>query len=83
MIEYSRELGDVLRTFDVSKFRQFVLDHLDLYLPSLVTIDRLTDDKFVKGCMAKMILARTDMPVELMCKAKKVLDEMRWDYEIY
>ena len=80
MNEYATELGEVLKTFNVTKMRLFILDHIDMYRK--VDFINLTDDRFVKGMMAKMILARTDMPEDLKAKARNVLDRMGWDYEI-
>ena len=80
MNEYATELGEVLKTFNVTKMRLFILDHIEMYRK--FDLNLLTDDRFVKGMMAKMILARTDMPEDLKSKARNVLDRMGWDYEI-
>lgn len=82
MNEYATELGEVLKTFNVTKMRLFILDHWDEYR-LLTAPDLIIDDGWLEGCMAKMILARTDMPDELKERAKHVLDLMGWDYEIF
>ncbi|MBR0456509.1 MAG: hypothetical protein IJJ01_07540 [Firmicutes bacterium] len=82
MNEYAKELGEVLKTFDVQKLRHFILEHWDMYR-HLTAPELINDDSWLKGCMAKMILARIDMPDDLREKAKEVLDELGWDYEIY
>ena len=81
MNEYAKELGEVLKTFDTAKLREFILEHWDMYR-ILTSPELIANDKWLKGAMAKMILARTDMPEDLKEEAKKVLDEMGWDYEI-
>lgn len=79
MSEYVKELGEVLKTFDVEKMREFINEHGEIY--HHINYNLIFNDKWVKGCMAKMIIARTDMTEELKDEAKKVLDEMGWDYE--
>lgn len=77
---YTTELGNALKDFDLDKFKRFLARH--------VTYEYLKrglyshTDSWYKGLMAKMILVRTDMPVETICKAKKVLDELNWRYGI-
>ena len=80
MIAYTKELGNAIRDFDLTKFKQFMLRH--------ATCEQIAGgffghtDKWYEGLMAKMVLVRTDMPVETICKAKKVLDELNWRYGI-
>ena len=71
---YAKELGNALKDFDLHKFKMFLARH--------VTYDRLErglynhTDEWYEGLMAKLVLTRTDMPVETICKAKKVVDEL-------
>lgn len=84
MNEYAKELGEVLQTFDIKLFRQFILDHIELYSTNVGnSLLLMCDDRFAKGMMAKMILARTDMPIRLKQQAKQILNDMEWDYGIY
>ena len=78
MNDYTKELGEVLRTFDVEKLREFVDKHSDI----ITKPDRsfYENDGYMKGTMAKMIIARTDMPEELKEEAMMVLDVLGWDY---
>ena len=72
MSDYVKELGEVLRTFDVEKLREFVDKHSILITkPERILYE---NDGYMKGAMAKMIIARTDMPEELKEEAMMVLD---------
>ena len=78
MNNYAKELGEVLRTFDVEKFREFV-DKRSIFITE-PDISFYKNDGYMKGMMAKMIIARTDMPKELKEEAMMVLDVLGWDY---
>jgi len=75
MSDYVKELGDVLRTFDVAELRKFIDKHYCILDKSFNE-----NDAYMKGMMAKMIIARTDMPKELKEEAMMVLDVLGWDY---
>lgn len=80
MTEYAKELGEVLKTFNAEKFRQFVKEKDPMRYYSNLNI--LEVDQYALGTMAKMILARTDMPEDLIEKSKAILDELEWTYGI-
>lgn len=78
--EYIEELGKVLRTFDVEKLREFVDKRSDIITKPGRSF--YENDAYMKGAMAKMIVARTDMPKELKEEAMMVLDVLGWDYDL-
>lgn len=82
MIEYARQLGSVLRTFDTDLMRKFIQDNRDLYGKGVAEAILSNDDSFIKGMMAKMIMNRNDMSLNDRNKAKAVLNEMGWDESI-
>lgn len=81
MSDYTKELGDSIKDFDVHKFKMFLARQL--------TYENLErglyshTDEWYEGLMAKMILARTDMPDDTRKRAKEALDKLGWDYSIY
>lgn len=82
--KYVRELGKVLRTFDPSEYRRFLERWSGTMLdPSIVRIFQKKEDWFVLGCMAKMVMERTDMLEESRAKARAILDELGWDYHVF
>lgn len=78
--QYAKELGNVLRTFNPEKMRKFS-EKRDPGL--LERYPSLANDRYMRGCMAKMILTRTDMNYKTKAKARKILDDLGWDYRIY
>lgn len=82
MIEYAKQLGAVLRTFDTDLMRKFIQDNRDLYGKGVADAILSNDDYFIRGMMAKMVLGRVDMSLNDRNKAKAVLDEMGWDESI-
>ena len=79
---YSKALGEVLRTFDPNKMRQFIDENRDLYQKGMADAMLSQDDTFIRGMMAKMVMNRTDMSLNDRNKAKAILNEMGWDESI-
>lgn len=78
MNDYAKELGEVLRTFDVEKLREFIEKYSNIITKPHRSF--YENDGYMKGMMAKMIIARMDMPDELKEEAMTVLDVLGWDY---
>lgn len=85
MIEYANELGDVLRTFDTDKLIKFIEENKEHYRPQMYQIFLMNKDnkQFLLGCMAKMIMNRTDMDAGTRKRAKAILKELNWDTKIF
>ena len=81
MSDYAKELGDSIRDFNVHKFKMFLARHLT-YESLERGLYNHTDDWY-EGLMAKMVLARIDMPDDTRKKAKEVLDKLGWSYSVY
>lgn len=85
MIEYAKELGDVLRTFDTNKFVKFIKKNKSLYSlkARAIFLKNRKNKRFLLGCMAKIVMARTDMDEQTKARAKEILAEMNWSENIF
>lgn len=85
MIKYAKELGDVLRTFDTNKFVKFIKKNKSLYnlKARAIFLIKRKDKRFLLGCMAKIVMDRTDMDEQTKARAKEILAEMNWSENIY
>lgn len=82
MNEYARKLGEVLKTFNPQRMRKFINANRKLYYKTALGFFDNYDDQWLLGTMAKMIMNRNDMSEEYKSRAREILDEMGWDYEI-
>lgn len=78
---YEKELGKVVRSFDVDRFKGFIEKHKGYFNSYYFTIGK--DDEWFLGCMAKIVMNRNDMSVKDKEKAKEILDKLGWDYEVF
>lgn len=77
---YAKELGEAVKDFDLHNFKRFLLKHVTWEQIAGGLFDH--SDEWYKGLMAKIILARTDMPGYAKKKAKEHLDKLGWSYNI-
>lgn len=74
---FSKELGKVLKQFDVKALDDFINTHKEYYNDYLIERWNATNEVIKEKALCKMIIARTDMPYHLQEKAFKRLDEIR------
>ena len=74
---FSKELGKVLKQFDIKALDDFINTHTEYYNDDLIERWNNTTDVIKEMSLCKMIIARTDMPYHLQEKAIKRLDEIR------
>lgn len=79
---YSKELGDILRTFDPELMREFIKRNRHLYPQGIADALLSNDDWFIRGMMAKMVINRTDMSFNDQKKARVILNKMNWGESI-
>ena len=75
--EFVKELGNVLRKFDVKALDDFINTHKEYYDDDLIERWNNTTDVIKEMSLCKMIIARTDMPFHLQERASKRIDELR------
>ena len=79
---YVKALRKVLISFNTNAMRRFVKKHRELYSPAALIYAENAEDKYLRGAMAKMVLASNNMPNKTVERAKRILDELNWDYGI-
>jgi len=82
-ILYIVDLLNVLETFDVRLFDEFMIDHKSMYQPEMYQRIIEQDDSFKLGMMAKMTLQFDEADEDTRKKAMSILDELGWDYDIW
>lgn len=75
--QFSKELGKVLKRFDIKALDDFINTHKEYYSDDLIWQWNNTTEVVKEMSLCKMIIARTDMPYYLQVKAFKRLDEIR------
>ena len=74
---FTKELGKVLRRFDVKALDDFINTHKEYYKDDLIEQWNATSEVIKELDLCKMIIARNDMPYHLQEKAIKRQDEIR------
>ena len=75
--DFVKELGNALKQFSVKALDDFINSHKEYYHDFLIDKWNRTDNIIKEMTLCKMIIARTDMSLELQIKASKRLDEIR------
>lgn len=78
--KYIKELRKILMSFNTDAMRRFVLKYRALQTPQVIHYATHAEDKYLRGSMAKMVLASNNMPKETIERAKRILDELNWGY---
>lgn len=85
LANYVRELGNVLETLDVEKYKQFIIDHMDVFEKEIqegwkIMFER--NSPVVEISMYKCAANRTDLSKKTIAKARKWLKEHNYSINI-
>lgn len=78
---YNQELNKVIETLDTKKYREFISKYQDVYSKGSLKLLEKYDDEWLYSVMCLMALEITDMPDEIIKKAKEHLDRKGRTYE--